>query len=56
MARSMGVVPDFNDIDESHAHSLLTTGSEVMRMLRDGDGDSTDERARSIYASLITRN
>lgn len=49
----MGFWPDFNDMDEDNAYELLTTGSEVMRMIRDGDSNSKDERARAIYGKLI---
>jgi hypothetical protein len=53
MVKGSGMVPDFKDMDEDTAYAMLTTGSEVMRMLRDGDSNSTDERARSIYAKLL---
>ena len=54
MAKSFGFWPDFETMDENNAYELLTTGSEVMRMIRDGDSHSSDERARAIYGKLIT--
>lgn len=54
MVHSAGLIPDFDDLDEEAAYSLLTTGSEVLRMLRDGDPNSGDERARTIYGTLLT--
>jgi hypothetical protein len=52
MSRSMGLWPNFDTMDENKASAMLTTGSEVMRMLRDGDPDSTDDSARTIYGKL----
>jgi hypothetical protein len=50
------MVPNFNDIDEETASGMLTTGSELLRMLRDGDPNSTDETAVKFYAGLVTRD
>lgn len=50
----MGMVPKFENIDEQEAYEMLTTAGEVIRMVRDGDSNSEDERARSIYGKLFT--
>ena len=54
MAKGFGLWPNFETMDADNAYSLLTTGSEIMRMIRDGDPNSTDERARTVYGKLLT--
>lgn len=54
MAKGFGLWPDFATMDADNAYELLTTGSEIMRMIRDGDSNSDDERARTVYGKLLT--
>ena len=57
MSRGLGfTVPQFEDISEEEATSLLDTGIELMGMIRDGDSESDDYRARELYRRLITPN
>lgn len=53
MGRGMGLVPSFDNIDDDEAYDMLTTGMEVMRMVRDGDGETIDPRARGIYERIF---
>lgn len=56
LVKASGFWPDFETMEPESAYNMLTTGSEVMRMIRDGDPDSDDERARTIYGNLVTGN
>lgn len=47
------MMPDISNMDEDTAYNMLTTGSEVLRMIRDGDPNTSDERARAIFAKLV---
>lgn len=53
MAKGMGMSPSF-DMPEEEAYAWLTTGMEVMRMIRDGDSETNDDRARKVYADLFS--
>ena len=53
MAKAMGMTPSF-DMPEEEAYSWLTTGIEVMRMIRDGDSETNDDRARKVYQDLFS--
>lgn len=53
MAKAMGMTPNF-DMEDAEAYAWLTTGMEVMRMIRDGDARTNDDRARQVYSDLFT--
>lgn len=36
-------------LSEDEAEELLTVGMEILRMIKDGDDGSDDERARELY-------
>jgi hypothetical protein len=42
------------DKSEAEIHEWLTTSMEVMRMMRDGDNNSNDDRASRIYRELTS--
>jgi hypothetical protein len=46
-------IPDINEYSEEELISLLDTGIELLGMIRDGDTDTDDPRAREIYRQLI---
>ena len=54
MVKGAGFYPDFDEMNEDEATNLLTAGSELMRMIRDGDPNSTNELAARVYGKLIT--
>lgn len=41
------------ELDEDQAEELLSDGMELLRMIRDGDAGSDNERARDIYERLF---
>ena len=41
-------------MEPDDAYGWLTTGIEVMRMIRDGDSNTNDDRARSVYRELTS--
>lgn len=47
---------DLNTKDPEELKAMLTTGMEVLRMLRDDDMESDDGKARSIIETLFTTN
>jgi hypothetical protein len=53
MAKGMGFSPTFN-MSHDEAKEWLDTGIEVMRMIRDGDSNSNDDRARRVYSDLFS--
>lgn len=53
LGQAAGLVPDFEKYSEAEISSLLTTGTEVLRMIRDGDPNSYDPRAERVYAGLF---
>jgi hypothetical protein len=52
LAKGAGILPKFEDLDEAETHAMLTSLMELIRMIRDGDPDTFDDRAREIYADL----
>ena len=50
MSQGLGFsIPDFNNYTEEELGDLIDTGIEVLGMVRDGDSESDDPRAREIY-------
>lgn len=49
-----GLIPDINSMDPEYIDQMLTTGSELLCMLRDGDAESDDPLATELYAKLTT--
>ena len=56
IAKAGGFNPKFDDLNEAEAKQMLTTGIEVLRMIRNNNPNSEDKRARDIYSTLITAN
>ena len=59
VARAGGFNPStslFADKDPEELSQMLTTGIEVLRMIRDDDMESEDGKARSIVETLFTTN
>lgn len=50
MSQGMGFsIPDLNSYTEEELEDLLDTGIELLGMIRDGDSNTDDPRAREIY-------
>ena len=54
LLRGVGIVPKFDDLDSVTVNSMLDTAIETLRMVRDGDSESNDPRAREVYRKLFT--
>jgi hypothetical protein len=55
MSQGLGfTVPRFEDYTEEECISLIDTGIELLGMIRDGDSNSDDIRARELYRNLFT--
>lgn len=52
LAKGAGFLPNFREISDDDAHGMLTTLMELVRMIRDGDPNSLDERAEKMYRDL----
>ena len=56
MLRGAGVVPttfDLSELTEANVNVMLTAGMEVLRMIRDDDGQTDNGLARQLYGELF---
>lgn len=56
MLAGAGVLPstyEASDFTEDKVDELLTTGIEVLRMIKEGDSQSADDTARTLYRDFF---